>query len=324
MPSLHFNGWCLAQAVVKADFLIKRNPTFPGLAFILQACDLLSTSSASNLRVIDNIGTTLGDFAVSTFSGRIGQGVALLLATRMGYSFVGHLASHPAVNRYERAADFLFETPSGDRMILESKGSFSLETNDPSKVKSVLKKALHEQVRPWLKRVAPPVSKGFATYTCIREESCVENSAIIFVDPPGSKSTEPFEISRSWVRRNNYAAWLAAMGLPAPANRLRHQVSGKEQRVEFWMTNFMGRKVLFRPIWCPIGRLYAIGIEEDALKAISAAIAGDERDLLSYQGITFEVEQLLTQSDNGNMMPDGIFLGRVPISKVIDGIYYNL
>ncbi|RDJ10120.1 hypothetical protein B5K05_13385 [Rhizobium phaseoli] len=204
LPRLTFSGWQLAHAIAKADFLNLKNPLLPGLAFLLQSASLVATSSA-NLRVVDNITGVLNDFALTSYNGRIAQGISLLFANKCGYIFAGHLASDPAVPKNAKAADFIFEDGARHRMILESKGSFSQNANEPTKVKTILKAALERQVKPWLRKISPPATKGFATLTCIRGISQLEDSALIFVDPPGQRGDEPISFEDSWVRRRNYA-----------------------------------------------------------------------------------------------------------------------
>lgn len=327
-PRLHFSGWQLAHAVVKADFLTTINPVLPGLGFLLQSCDVLALNHTPNLRVIDNIASTLNDFAFTAFSGRIAQGIAILFATRMKYIYTGHLGSDPAVGKGIRAADFIFENISKERMILESKGSFSLATNDPTKVKTVLKNALQEQVYPWLANISPPATKGFATYTCCREESGLEDSAIIFVDPQGETSDQPIEIGKSWVRRRNYSAWLDAMGLPGPAERLRDSRDAVPHLLNLLIISVTGRRIAVMLTWDPEAKFgfYGLGIEEKAINAISEAIGGREADLVEYPGIEGWDDGALGRlgEPSGSLMPDGTFLGRVDARDIIGWGQYKL
>ncbi|MCW4578896.1 hypothetical protein, partial [Gluconacetobacter entanii] len=154
-PRLQFNGWKLAHAVTKADYLVERNLLLPGLGFLLQIDGIIDFSAGANLRLVPGSVATLNDFTRTSLTGRVGQGLSLLFAQSKGYRFVCHLASDGDVVRHMasalptkklKAADFLFENGGGRRVILESKASFSQLVNEPSLIKSVLKTALMDQV----------------------------------------------------------------------------------------------------------------------------------------------------------------------------------
>jgi hypothetical protein len=228
-PDLNFTGWQLAHAVVKADYLIERNFLLPGLGLLLQLDRIVNFNSGTTLSLFAGSADTLNDFIRSSLSGRLGQGMSLLFAQEKGYSFVGHLASDPFVSNHiaslpgksKKAADFLFEKLGMQRMILESKGSFSQTSNDPTKVKSILRSALIGQVDYWMTRIVPAATKGFAVYSCFRESGMAATSTLIFVGPPAQVGSEPMDVPEAWVRRHNYAAWLYVMGLDLAASSLR-------------------------------------------------------------------------------------------------------
>ncbi len=116
-------------------------------------------------------------------------------------------------------ADFLF-ADQHKTVLIESKGSFSLGENDPTAIKSVLKSALTKQVDPWMGYLNPPPSNGHVVYSCLREKSCAP-SALFVVDPDGDEggaTSLPFAPEQ--VMRENYSAWLRAMGLSDAAARL--------------------------------------------------------------------------------------------------------
>ncbi|MGO7153202.1 hypothetical protein [Rhizobium leguminosarum] len=326
---LTFSGWQLAHAIAKADFLNLKNPLLPGLAFLLQSADLIDTKS-ENLRVVDNIAGVLNDFALTSYNGRIAQGISLLFANKYGYIFAGHLASDPAVPNNASAADFIFETGAGTRMILESKGSFSVETNDPTKVKSILKLALERQVKPWLGMISPPATKGFATLTCIRGISQLEDSALIFVDPPGQGGDDPTPLEKSWVRRRNYAAWLDVMGLRDSATLLLNVTDRTPRLAQLPVFRVGEFEVAAVPSWDPLGAFDFIGsgIEVSTLRRLQATLFGDERELLEFQGIArlpssessfFDGVPVLDfgSQPDGSMMPDGTYFGTLRSSDFL-------
>ncbi|OWV68079.1 hypothetical protein ATY76_14325 [Rhizobium sp. R339] len=311
-PRLHFSGWELAHAIAKADFLNNTNPLLPGLAFLMQSCVILDVHS-SNLRVVDDISDVLNDFAFTSFNGRIAQGIAMLFANQRGYVFTGHLSSDPAVPKGVQAADFIFENAAKDRMILESKGSFSQETNNPTKVKTVLKAALKDQVEPWLAKISPPAAKGFVTYTCIRERSQMEDSALIFVDPSGLPGDEPLELDPTWVRRRNYAGWLHVMGFSSAGSRLRQD----ERDVEDYILPVfrVGQyKVALAAAWDPHEAWHGFGIETSTLRRLENLARGDVSQVLEFTGLfegLIDDRSRVERELLGSLMPDGTYFGRV-------------
>lgn len=328
-PKLSFSGWQLAHAIAKADYLNLKNPLLPGLAFLLQSADLIEPSGP-NLRVVDNIAGVLNDFALTGYNGRIAQGVSLLFANKYGYVFAGHLASDPAVPKNAKAADFIFESGVGHRTILESKGSFSQDTNEPTKVKTILKAALEKQVNPWLGKISPPAAKGFATLVCIRGISQVEDSALIFVDPPGQGGDDPIPLEQSWVRRRNYASWFDIMGLRDSAQLLRHEADRSPVAVRLPIFRVGDHKVAAVPTWDPSGKfgLLGVGIEASTLRRLEGTMFGDDDDLMSFEGLAHPAfahdripERAPSVADDGfegSLMPDGTYFGSLSWDDLVD------
>lgn len=295
--TLPLTGIRLAHAVVKADYLIARNYALPSLGFLLQMDQIIDFTSATNLKLVAGASSILADVTQSSLAGRVGQGLSILFAEARGYNFLGHLSSdpsvsaHPAATRPKRLADFLFEHANRSRMILESKASFTLVDNACSPIKRMLQKALMEQVDPWMGIITPSPSKGYAAYSCLREVGNATRSAIVFVDPPGEKGDGPHvRLPEDWTRRQNYAAWLRAMGLPEAAERLSSRAkrtAGEPADVLMPVVAIDGRRYgvlssFERPMYSSRMR-FAIGIEVDALRAIGDAIAGSPDALLKYQ-----------------------------------------
>lgn len=328
-PPLYFSGWQLAHAVIKGDFFTTNNTFLPRLGFLLQSYPVLALNHNPNFRVKDNIASIVSDFVFTSLSGRTAQGIAILFATERKYIFTGHLAAYAAHSNGVPTADFIFESPSGDRMILESKGSFSLTTNDPTMVKRTLKKSLENQVYPSLAKISPHATQGFAAYTCIREESGGVDSAIIFVDPPGEPGGELIEIGKSWVRRRNYAAWLNAMGLPGPAERLRDSRGAVPRLLNMPIISVMGQRIAVMLTSAPETNFgfYGLGIEVKAINAIAEAIRGHEADLVNYKGIDGlgpDATHRRPEDSSGSLMPDGTFLGHVALNDIMGWNQYEL
>lgn len=324
--AMALTGIRLAHAVVKADYLIARNYALPSLGFLLQMDRIIDFSSTSNLRLFPGASSILNDVTQSSVVGRVGQGLSLLFAESRGYNFVGHLASDSSVVAHlstaaarERVADFLFEDSFNERMILESKATFSLLSNECTPVKTVLKKALIEQVDEWMRIVTPSPKKGYALYSCLRETGNPTASAIVFVDPPERRGDFNIELPADWVRRHNYAAWLRLMGLPDAADRLRaqpewHKVDHTPTTVRFSIVDIGGREFAVRTAR---GRtkhlphsLFVIGLEVNALRAISAAIGGSADELKAHSG---QPGPQFDQASRLSIFRDGTVFGLVDL-----------
>ena len=321
-PALQFNGWELAQAVMKADYLIDRNFLLPGLGFLLQLDMIVDFHSAANLSLVSGSPATLNDFTRTSLSGRLAQGLSILFAQQNNYRFAGHLASDPAVQAHlasgtsktEQVADFLFEGVAKDRMILESKGSFAQADNHPSRIKSVLKNALEDQVDYWMSKVIPSATKGFAVYSCLREAGNSTPSALIFVDPPIKTDPDPIELPEAWVRRRNYAAWMRAMGFDQTATALREGARDDRRSAALPVITIEGRRFamsnFFRQDkW---GRWLCTGLDVSVMTAIGRSLRGDDTDLMAIEGTpsTDSVKASLADR-NWSIFPDGSFFGLV-------------
>lgn len=339
-PPLPFNGWRLAHAVVKLDHLIKTDLAKKAFGLLHSLEDIVDFDPGRNIRLGDGVKTGLADFYGYGLSGRLGQGLSLLFAQDMQqYSFVAHLASDVSVQAHlasglsktKKAADFIFENDKKERMILESKGSFRQDNNDPTKIKSKLKNALEGQVDYWMARIVPSAKKGFAVYSCLRERSSPVPSALIFVDPPEASTFDGIRLPEASVRRQNYAAWLAAMGLRDPATRLRENRVFEAGSYSFIVAEIEGRHFAFArnfeyPFW-PHG-FFAPGIEVNALKAISSALRGEDGALLALESLNSRrVDREDRDSLSYSIFPDGTFLGNLHLrtdAKYVESIFVDL
>lgn len=314
-----FTGWQLAHAVIKADFLDNRNATLPGIGFLLQSHELLDFKKGGMTLSAGAI-NALSDISQSSLTGRIGQGLTILFAQSRGYMFSGHLRSYLLDNGMKTAdakgkqlpmADFLFADAAGSSAIVESKASFSQKVNDPTAIKTVLKRALENQVEPWMTRLNPPPAKGYVVYACLREATPgAHSSALIFVDPPASDGPRDIQNSPVQLRRQNYAAWLAAMNLRRPSLRLREvESAGKPAPFVFNIVSLEGREFAVggRPGCGPV-----LGLDVAAMKAIGQATSGDETALAAYRFDQFDaVAQQSSGRGRYSVFPDGSLLGSI-------------
>lgn len=326
-PDLAFSGWGLAHAIVKADYLDRRNPTMPGLGFLLQAGNLIDFC-ASPIQLKVGASKALNDFSLTSLAGRVGQGLAILYGHRLGLNFSAHLRTHVeslpigspgAKHKGKAMADFLFA--NGNKTVLiESKGSFTQRENDPTAIKSVLKGALTAQVDPWMGYLQPTPNNGYVVYSCLRETSWAP-SALSVVDPngdDGKAADVPF--SSEYVMRENYGAWLRAMGLSQAAERLtRSNGTAVEEGfevqpvdTEFLVYEHEGREFavvaerhyLHRyPFW----GLPAVGIDVSVLKAISTII--ETPGLTLAEQLVNLPSQVDAPQESCSIFPDGSVLG---------------
>lgn len=334
LPDLTFSGWSLAHAVVKADYLDQRNLLMPGLGFLLQSGNLIDFSKSA-IELKAGASKALNDVSLTSLSGRVGQGLAMLYGHRLGLKFCAHLRSYveslpagsPAVmHNGKPMADFLF-ADDNRTVLIESKGSFTLKKNDPTAIKSVLKGALKAQVDPWMGYLQPPPNNGYVVYSCLRENSWAP-SALSVVDPSGEDGRSadvPFD--REQVVRENYGAWLRAMGLPQVAERLRRPPDAaaekgiEEQPVEteFLVFEHEGRSFAVRSqpyhrVLYPFSDFRLVGVDLSVLKAISTAI---ETPGVAITELLLNLPSPVdAPQESASIFPDGSVLG-LPSSRFL-------
>lgn len=328
-PDLSFSGCSLAHAVVKADYLDRRNLTMPGFGFLLQACSVIDFG-VSPIELKSGAAKALNDFSLSSMAGRVGQGLAILYGHRLGLKFAAHLRSHVeslpvgsagTAHKNEAMADFLFAT-NQQTVIIESKGSFSLRENDPSPIKAVLKAALQDQIDPWMRHLQPTPSNGYVIYSCLREGAS-EPSAMFIVDPEGDTiESSDVPLSVEQVMRENYGAWLRAMGMTDSAERLLHPLSDVRSPVEygFLIAEIDGRKFAFLDDpysgffyyrwWCNP----RIGLDFFVLQAISSVIQSRGTSLQDLLANFYELSEL--SQHYASVFPDGSIFGLIGVDPV--------
>jgi hypothetical protein len=331
---LTFSGMGLAHAVIKADFLEYRNPILPGIGFVIQSHHIIDWPS-HNFCLRSGGTNLLSDFVRTSMAGRIGQGLALLLAHSEGYTFTANLREYlrsigvPTTGPSGQPlpiADFICDSHGNRRAIVESKASFSLQRNDRSKIKHDLKNGLENQVLPWMGKFNPSAMKSFVIGSYLRESNNpnYDPSMMVFVDPEVDGQGGHFEMPLAAVRRENFAAWLAAMGLFRQAERLRSYEANKFEEITFARFE-IGQKMIAFP--APFGSPSVLsrggvdlwvgaGIEYEALSAVSNSAKGNDKPLLSYEVLEAKGDQVDT--DAYSIFPDGTFFGSFSLSQFRD------
>ena len=222
-------------------------------------------------------------------------------------------------------ADFLCADKYGNHYIFESKGSFSLAQNDPSKIKSVLHSALKYQVEDWMKKLTPAPKNGYVVYACLRESVTTSDKSAIFVVDPENGTDGEFSISTDTLLRENYCAWLRVMGLEDIASSLatRHLKSDYlEQSVNLVIVTINGREFAFahrdydwlddftfrREISRYFHRVVNVGISYAALQLITKLLQSvDIQDLNIHSLINGDNEEWI-EPQGVSLFPDGSLL----------------
>lgn len=336
---LQFRGTQLAHAVIKADFLNHICPLMPGIGFVLQS-DRIVDWNSHDFCLQPGGQTMLSDFVQTSLAGRLGQGLAILFAQSKGYAFQSHLRElliqHgiPVIvnGKSLRIADFLMEDGSRNRAIVESKGSISSQTNCPKATKATFKDALQSQVQPWTTRINPPAQKSFVVASYLREpvQSGSDPSVLAFVDPEEDSLQGEFELRGDAVQRENYAAWLSAMGLVESARRLRGNTSEGTRREIFIVLEIAGQSIAFPTFWnrdlphwdllLPFHFHYRtqdrlpllFGLEVSCLEATSRAIQGDRIALEELDVMKTVQDTAMGDTYDFSIFPDGTFFGNIP------------
>ncbi|MEE8186726.1 MAG: hypothetical protein V3T99_03575 [Nitrososphaerales archaeon] len=250
---LRIRAWRLAHAIRKAD-CAKRVPFWllrrGSLGFMIEHGHVFRWN-ADNLRLGNGMSDFYADFSRTSLSGRIAQGMVYLFMEDRGYAFgerfstfLMRMEGRPGYDpswRTQRARlrglakspkvpDFIFEKPSRETALAESKGSFVSPGMTPNQ-KGDLRIGI-EQLNEWDQHVNPVPRKRFAIGTYLREEGdpSLEPSMVAYVDPENYQPADLPEYPRDWVRRGNYAAWLGGMGFVGVAQDLQHGRDRSEQQ----------------------------------------------------------------------------------------------
>lgn len=268
--NLSFSIWRLAHAVKKAECI---NPVHASVAnsmalgFLLENQHLFDYSGAQ-FSLADGAASYLDDFSQTGLTGRVAQGFALLQMEAAGYGFVARFDTFrkkcgvavPKVPSRKkgpskkpklkpiRSPDFVVEKSSGDRALVESKGSF-LHSGKLGDIRGSLSDAL-KQLAPWGSQFNPAITKKFAIGTFLREPDVAdtETSLLALVDPEGGQEEDAAPVPPGLVRKLNYAGWLNFMGYRTPARLLSSVHSPGRARETFQVADFGDSRYAYMPI----------------------------------------------------------------------------
>ncbi|MDA8350449.1 MAG: hypothetical protein M0038_16900 [Pseudomonadota bacterium] len=328
-------GLQLAHAVIKAD-RVRRLPFewLAGLAFLMEHLPTFDWRE-DNLRLFDGISQAYADFTGSSLSGRVGQGLALLLMEQMGFRFVGQYPRPPSGPR----PDFIVESsgPSGHRALVESKGSF-VRRDDRHNIKGVLNEGLVQ-----VTGVAPHgATKSFVVGSFLREagDKSNEPSLVSFLDPESNGNVQSDRLPPDWVVRQNYAAWLDAMGLHEAASDVRRgRVGAKGEQARLKVIALKGVDYAITPLvpWITVDpwlspevlmlrdpelRVPVAGLRTSVVEVLKRSLRDtsgvlDHPDLLAgnpQESVPFE-----SKGGYGSPMADGSLLALVPARELWRG-----
>lgn len=268
--SLSFSMWRLAHAVKKAECVNPVNARVANamaLGFLLENQHLFDYSGMQ-FNLADGAASYLDDFSQTGLTGRVAQGFALLQMEAAGYGFVARFdtfrkkcgvavpkvpsrkkgASGKPILKPIRSPDFVVEKSSGDRALVESKGSF-LHSGKLGDIKGSLSDAL-KQLAPWGSQFSPAITKKFAIGTYLREPDVAdpEPSLLALVDPEGGQEEDAAPVPPELVRKLNYAGWLNFMGYRAPARLLSSARPLGSALATFQVADFGDNRYAYIPI----------------------------------------------------------------------------
>lgn len=339
---LDFTAIQLAHAIVKADCYHRdRFEWFMAWCFLIQHYRVFDWTS-DELRLNPGARNLYFDFVQTTLTGRVGNGLTLLLANQLKFPFQAHFTTYLANNRPAvagalptQAPDFVCGT-TARKAIFESKGSFpGLGTE------ADVSKALNDgltQIGTWPAILG--IAKSYACACYVREagDPDTEGSQISFVDPEGSDRPQ-IEFTTVQLLRENYAAWFVAMGLPDVAGRLRSRDAGGRISHRFvvyrYDPNVGDRKAIAFPsdpiadheIRKALGQLFVMprfGIELDVLHGIAELERGRVHEVFREELLPESASQSDTEGGSYSLFPDGTFLGAIPRSSLENPDYIEL
>ncbi|MGC8494643.1 MAG: hypothetical protein ACP5SH_23210 [Syntrophobacteraceae bacterium] len=273
--NLEFSAWEFFHAAKKTELA----SSFTGVqairntyAFAFEHQDTFIWNT-NNFRKIDNSNFELEDFASAALAGRVGEAIAYLTMIKWGYVFwdrcqtvwgraavnaniihpeslrsTQFLPSRVAPGRPQNEPDFIFEKGDGSVALMEAKGSFVNPIEDKPSTKEDLRQAL-KQLAAWSTVITPTPEKSYGIGTYLREEndSGSDPSLIAYVDPPGQDDPNAgaIELPPDLIRRLNYAAWLAGMGLVSASQALGGMKERAAHYVDLPILEVGGRSFAF-------------------------------------------------------------------------------
>lgn len=226
--TMSFNLWRLAHAVKKSEIL-KFSPnddySLQTLGLVLEWSSLFNWNS-NDFTLKDGARKYYADFSATGFTGRLAQGMAVLLMEDSGKHYVGRFEtlwqSRKNQNHKEapkKSPDFIFDDGNNNWILVESKGAL-LDAKKNFNCKSRLMKGL-DQLEGWSAAITPAPQKSYVIGTFIRETNGGQKrSQIVYVDPPSEPNKGLVELSHDAVRLANYAQWMKLLGYPLVSRSL--------------------------------------------------------------------------------------------------------
>jgi len=351
---LAISSWRLAHAVKKAECSGLPSPAFlrwTSLGFLLEQSQLLHWNG-HNLRLFDGMANFYDDFSRTSLAGRIAQGVTVLFMEDRGFPFferfgtfmrrhggqsiLGRVAAKKgSEGSRSRAPDFVHESATQERALVESKGGFVSPRAQPD-IKGALRSALG-QLSVWGDYLVPRIPKAYAIATYLREvsDTSTEPSLIAFVDPDSDEQRDGLYYPRTAIRMGNYASWLAAMGLVEASMKLWSGSESSPEAIHAPVVTIQGNQVAIAPLgeprhpwsWFSIyeterfiqpGVLPFMGIRLDTLRTLGETMRTDSREPLERLE-QFESRTLLEEVEGGSIVgscfADGSYVGQISLKE---------
>lgn len=323
----------LGRAIVKTDCYARpRFEWFMAFIFLIQHREVFDWFKPSDVRLNPGARNLHFDFVNTTLIGRVGNGVTILLADKLGFPFHMHLMSHlrakgiPTMGLSKKGKPVQLPIPDflcgngTQTAIFESKGSFPVH-NTQTSVREFLYEGLEQldgKGTNWVTKTG--AKKGYAVCTSIRESSdpFKEGSFVAYVDPESDDIGPEAPITLREICDANYAAWFVAMGLPDVAARLRGHLA-ERRNYRFWVYGYEPLQLAFpmddndeqrfRSRLADHGFIPRFGIRLAILRALEKADPlGRILGILAHDGeVPLQFSSL--EGDSYSMGRDGTFLG---------------
>lgn len=169
-----------------------------------------------------------------------------------------------------------------------------------------------------MKKLTPTPSNGYVMYSCLRDGSSAQ-SAIFVVDPEGDNDKSAYlSVDIEQTMKENYGAWLRAMGMIDSATRLLNSSVDLEQKYKYdiLIKDIGGHKFAFftypNKRYCSHSKYtMSVGIDHSVLMAISSTINNREKKLLDLLGDRFDMNYPTV--NNISIFPDGTIFGMVDL-----------
>lgn len=230
---MHFNLWNLAHATIKADLVTNTNISLlRRFAFLIDTTEFIA-SNTSNFKLRKQPIDNLSDFVRTGYTGRIAQGLAVLLMEDMNYTYI----SKPPISCAQKCADFLFQQ-NGRYALVESKGTYSARPH----LKSMLRDALDQINRTIPLLPANTIFKSFAMASIFGDDNNSRQTSLNIIDPERKGDSEN-GLEEDYIWRSNYSSWLSGMGHAKLAAKISPTAaySDGEEQIEVNAAEYKGK-----------------------------------------------------------------------------------